>query len=107
MSDGDQMRLTGMWKEYGERCPHYRSDPDGVGRCLNNEMRSCEYELGNFCQEWRDILEEWHKEAKDLCQTCFKLRPGDERVAEGKPCEVCAGDGTLPARIRSLQGRER
>jgi len=103
MSDGDQMRLTGIWKEYGERCPHYRSDHEGVGQCLNNERRACEYELGNFCQEWRNILNEWHAEEKDLCQTCFKLRPGDERVAQGKPCEVCAGDGTLASRLREME----
>lgn len=105
MSDGDQIRLKGMWTEYGEACPHYRGSPAGPGTCIQNENRSCEYELGNFCQEWRDILEEWHKEEKYLCPTCLTLCPGDEQVAKGKSCRVCAGDYTLPSRIRSMQGR--
>ena len=105
MPDDDQIRLRGMWKEYGEACPHYRSYFDGVGQCLNNERRSCEYEVGGFCQEWRDILDEWHEEEKYLCRTCLTLRPGDERVAEGKSCEVCAGAYTLPERIQALRGK--
>jgi len=95
MTGGNQIRLRGMWKEYGEACLHYRGDSDGVGRCVANEMRLCEYELGRFCQEWRDILEEWHREEKSLCPRCFRLRPGDPLVARGKPCHVCSGDGKL------------
>ena len=99
MTEGDQIRLRGMWKEYGERCPHYRGDSEGVGRCVANEMRPCEYELGRFCQEWRDILEEWHREEKNLCPRCLRLRPGDPLVARGKPCQACSGDRSLTGRI--------
>ncbi len=53
--------MTTVCLEYGD-CPHYHREPDGVGRCDANEMRSCDFELTQECKLYQEILKEWEAE---------------------------------------------
>lgn len=83
-----QASLVGVWRVRVDGCPHYHGRPEGPAACELNEMRTCELEVGNPCQIFREIVTEWEKE---LCPECLQFRPGDERVANGMKCGICAG----------------
>jgi len=42
-------------------CPYYHGHEEGIGSCVMNKMRPCQYELGEEC----DIYQEYLRETKN------------------------------------------
>ena len=62
-----QLALRGMWSEASiEGCPHLVGRPEEPDRCGDNAdgeaMSCCAYQLGERCETFRLIIEEWKEE---------------------------------------------
>lgn len=58
-----QTRLRGVWLSPVEGCPHRRGVHDWPDNCELSE-HTCLLETGDVCTIFREIIEEWKKEAK-------------------------------------------
>lgn len=94
-----QQALRGVWRSPVDGCPHYHGNPDSVGRCDANEMRSCNLDCGYPCELFKEIIAEWQKELL-ICGECGEMRPGDERVLAGMKCAMCAYGGEIATERR-------
>lgn len=86
-----QAALKGVWRNK-DGCPHRCNGT--VDLCEEMEMSPCLYETGSGpCETFQEVLEEWRIDY-EICSECFQTRPGDERIAAGMKCGVCAGYGS-------------